>query len=72
MVLRVTCLIGAEALALAVRGFKCPLTTIAERYTEDRSPNFDIYLPRWVAKNHIPIFTAIFVLGLLANLLVRS
>ena len=64
-------LIGGEVLVLVLRRFKCPLTTIAERYTEDRSPTFDIYLPQWVAKHNIRIFTAIFVLGLLANLLVR-
>jgi hypothetical protein len=64
-------LIGGEVLVLVARRFTCPLTTIAERYTDDRSPTFDIYLPRWVAKHNIRIFTAIFVLGLLANLLVR-
>lgn len=64
-------LIGGEVLVLAATRFKCPLTTLAERYTEDRGPTFDIYLPRWVAEHNVRIFTAIFVLGLLANVLVR-
>lgn len=64
-------LIGGEVLVLVARRFTCPLTSIAERYTDDRSPTFDIYLPRWVAKHNIRIFTAIFIFGLLANLLVR-
>lgn len=64
-------LIGGEVLVLVVRRFECPLTTIAERYTAERSPTFDIYLPRWVAEHNIRIFTAIFILGLLANLVVR-
>lgn len=55
--------IGAEiATLLAFRG-KCPLTYLAERYTDDRAPNFDIYLPRAVARWNKEIFTAILVLA---------
>ncbi len=64
-------LISAEVLVLLVSRFKCPLTSLAERYTKDRQPEFDIYLPRWVAKHNIRIFTTIFVLGVLGNLLSR-
>lgn len=64
-------LIGGEVVVLVVRRFKCPLTSIAERYTDDREPDFDIYLPRWLAEYNVRIFTAIFILGLLANVVVR-
>lgn len=64
-------LIGGETLVLLISGFKCPLTTVAERYTEDREPDFDIYLPRWLARYNVLIFSTILGLGLLANLLLR-
>ncbi|MCA8911786.1 MAG: hypothetical protein KDB82_08780 [Planctomycetes bacterium] len=50
------------AVLLANRG-RCPLTNIAARYTESREPNFDIYLPAWLAKNNKLIFTTLFLLG---------
>lgn len=64
-------LITGEVLILLVTRFKCPLTTIAERYTDERDPTFDIYLPRWLAEHNIRIFTIIILLGGLANLLIR-
>jgi hypothetical protein len=44
---------------------RCPLTSLAARYTEDRSPNFDIYLPRWLAQYNKQIFGTLFIAGLL-------
>jgi len=44
---------------------RCPLTGIAERYTDDRHDNFDIYLPRWLAKYNKRIFGSLFVAGVL-------
>jgi hypothetical protein len=64
-------LVGAETLVLIARRFECPLTSVAKRYTDDRSPTFDIYLPHWVAKYNIPIFATILVLAVLANVFVR-
>jgi len=52
-----------EVLVLSMNGWRCPLTDIAVRYTDDRSDNFDIYLPRWVAKNNKHIFGALFVVS---------
>jgi len=54
-------LIVAEILALAAFRGKCPLTVLAERYTDDRRPNFDIFLPRTIAEHNKAIFTVILV-----------
>ena len=55
----------AECVVLAINRCRCPLTGLAARYTEDRSPNFDIYLPRWLAQYNKRLFGALFVAGLL-------
>ena len=55
----------AECVVLAVNRCRCPLTGLAARYTEDRSPNFDIYLPRWLAQYNKQLFGSLFVAGLL-------
>jgi hypothetical protein len=52
-----------EVLVLAANSGSCPLTGIAARYTSDRDPNFDIFLPLWVAKYNKVIFGALFVGG---------
>ena len=54
-----------EVLVLAFNGLRCPLTPIAARYTEDRRPNFDIYLPEWLARWNKQIFGPMYLLGLL-------
>ena len=50
---------------LALNDWKCPLTRVASRYTDDRHDNFDIYLPLWVARYNKEIFGPLFVLGLM-------
>lgn len=52
-----------ECAVLAINGGKCPLTSIAARYTEDRADNFDIYLPMWLARYNKAIFGTLFVCG---------
>ena len=52
-----------EVLVLAVNGLRCPLTDVAARYTADRRDNFDIWLPRWLARWNKAIFGALFVAG---------
>jgi len=52
-----------EGLVLALNRGRCPLTNVAARYTSDRSDNFDIYLPLWMARNNKPIFLCLFSLG---------
>lgn len=53
---------------LAWNGWRCPLTPIAARYTEDRRPNFDIYLPEWLARYNKEIFGSLYVGGLVTLL----
>ena len=54
-----------EVLVLLFNDWRCPLTTVASRYTPDRRDNFDIYLPEWLARNNKLIFGAIYACGVL-------
>lgn len=65
LVLVLTGLVIVECLALALNRGECPLQAIAMRYTDDRSPNFDIYLPRWLAGRTKIIFGPLFGFGLI-------
>jgi hypothetical protein len=56
-------LVWVEVAILAVNRMRCPLTGVAARYTEDRSDNFDIYLPAWLARHNKLIFGGLFALG---------
>ena len=51
-----TAFVGVELVILAANRCRCPLTAVAARYTEDRRPNFDIYLPEWLARYNKEIF----------------
>lgn len=64
-VVMLTALVMIEVIVLAANGLHCPLTGIAARYTEDRSANFDIYLPLWLAAWNKQVFGALFVSGLI-------
>ena len=48
---------------LAANGWRCPLTAVASRYTDERRDNFDIYLPNWLASHNKLIFGALYVAG---------
>jgi len=54
-----------ECVVLALNRMRCPLTPLAGRYTDDRRPNFDIYLPAWLAKHNQEIFGTLYAVGLL-------
>jgi hypothetical protein len=56
-----------EVMILVANGWQCPLTGVAGRYTTDREDNFDIYLPRWLARHNKRIFGALYVAGLLVT-----
>ncbi len=56
-------LVAIEAAVLLVNRMKCPLTTVAERYTAERHDNFDIYLPLWLARHNKLLFGALYVAG---------
>ena len=53
-----------EVVVLGLNRWTCPLTPVAARYTEDRRPNFDIFLPEWLARYNKHIFGPLYVLGL--------
>ena len=43
-------LIGLECLVLLLFKMACPLTVVARRYSDSQRPNFDSYLPEWLAR----------------------
>ena len=57
-----------EVLILLVNSWKCPLTPVAARYTEDRQDNFDIYLPLWLARYNKEIFGSLYIFGIIYTL----
>jgi hypothetical protein len=61
-------IVAVEVAVLLANRMTCPLTPIAARYTDDRRPNFDIYLPQWLAKHNKAIFGPLYVLGALYTL----
>ncbi len=60
-----TCLVLIECAVLALNRGHCPLTSLAGRYTEERTENFDIYLPRWLARHNKAIFGTLFAVAIL-------
>ncbi|MBS3086965.1 hypothetical protein J4226_00030 [Candidatus Pacearchaeota archaeon] len=58
-------LLATETTVLLFNKWTCPLTPLAEKYTKNRSHNFDIYLPNWLAKYNKIIFGTIFVIGII-------
>jgi hypothetical protein len=56
-------LVTVECVVLAFNRFRCPLTDLAARYSVDRSVNFDIYLPVWLARHNQTIFGTLFAAG---------
>lgn len=62
-VFALTLLILMECGVLLLNRWRCPLTSIAACLTSDRTDNFDIYLPRWLAHWNKAIFGSLFVAG---------
>ena len=56
-------LILGEGLVLLISGNICPITTIARKYSSSSKENFDIYLPRWLAKYNKEIYTTIVIIA---------
>ncbi len=48
-----------EVVTLALFKLYCPLTVWARKYSSSDKPNFDIYLPEWLAKHNKLIYTSI-------------
>lgn len=58
-------IVAVEVVILALNKWHCPMTATAARFTDCRTPNFDIYLPVWIARYNKQIFGAIYVFGTL-------
>ena len=58
-------LVILEGIVLAINNLRCPLTIVAEKYSDSEEDNFDIYLPNWLAKYNKTIYTLIFVISVL-------
>ena len=52
-----------EVAVLLLNKWSCPLTAVAAKYTNDRSENFDIYLPRLLAKYNKQFFGSLYIVG---------
>jgi NhaP-type Na+/H+ or K+/H+ antiporter len=50
-----------ETIILIAFRFYCPLTIIARQYSDSTEENFDIYLPKWLAKYNKQVYTTILV-----------
>ncbi|HSH14545.1 MAG TPA: hypothetical protein VLD18_00830 [Verrucomicrobiae bacterium] len=57
-------IVFVETVVLTLNRMTCPLTSLAARYTEDRRPNFDIYLPEWLARHNQLIFGGLYFAGI--------
>jgi hypothetical protein len=63
-----TAIMLVEVAVLVVNGWRCPLTDLAARYTDDRRANFDIYLPLWLATHNKRIFGSLFAAGVVFSI----
>ena len=52
-----------ECMVLAMNRGRCPISNLADQFTEDRRDNFDIYLPAWLARRNKEIFGTLFAVG---------
>lgn len=52
-------LVGIEILVLLLFRMSCPLTVVARRYSDSQRPNFDIYLPAFIARHNKTIYSVI-------------
>lgn len=52
-----------EVAALGLNKGRCPLGGIAAQLTADRTANYDIFLPAWLAGRTKPIFAPLFAGG---------
>lgn len=55
--------VAVEVVVLLVNRWTCPITPWAARHTDDRRPNFDIFLPQWLAEHNKALFGSLYGLG---------
>jgi hypothetical protein len=58
-------LVLIEGIVLFINGWRCPITKIGEKYTDEADVGFDIFLPRWLAKHNKVIFTTVYAIGII-------
>jgi hypothetical protein len=58
-------IVCGESLVILLNHWRCPLTGVAARYTDERQDNFDIYLPLWLARYNKQIFGTLYFAGVL-------
>lgn len=58
-----TGIVFLEVVVLVVNRWRCPLTPLAARFTQDRRDNFDIYLPQWLARHNKTLFGGLYLAG---------
>lgn len=58
-------LVLLEGFILLIFKWKCPLTVIGYKYSENHDVGFDIFIPKWLAKNNKLIFTTLFIIGII-------
>lgn len=61
-------IVAIEVAIILINRWRCPLTNVAARYTDDRRDNFDIYLPLWLARHNKTIFGALYAAGAMYTL----
>jgi hypothetical protein len=64
-------LLSAEIMVIVVNRWHCPLTDVMAKYTTERKANFDIYLPEWLARNNVKIFSVLIILEIMIVLIHR-
>lgn len=57
-------IVFGEVIILLANRMRCPLTPVAARFTDEQRPNFDIYLPEWLAKYNKEVFGSLYVAGI--------
>lgn len=62
-----TVLVLVECGVLVINRGRCPLSDLAARFANERADNFDIYLPKWLARHNKTIFGTLFVVNGLAK-----
>jgi hypothetical protein len=60
-----------EIIIIVINWWRCPITKIAEKYTQERKANLDMYLPEWLAKYNVRIFALLVVVEGLMVLIKR-
>jgi len=58
-------LVVIEGLVLLTFRWRCPLTVLGLKYTENADVGFDIFIPKWLAKNNKTIFGALYGIGVI-------